>query len=70
MLPFRVLDVGDSQERLSYHQVHLHVRTHGERGISEDSVAATQKGRTEIILYSITNVARLRCSRPSSKQPD
>ena len=33
MLPFRVLDVGDYQERLSYHQVHLHVRTHEERGI-------------------------------------
>ena len=32
MLPSRVLDVGDYQERLSYHPVHLHVRTQEERG--------------------------------------
>lgn len=32
MLPSRVLDVGDHQERLSHHPVHLHVRTQEERG--------------------------------------
>ena len=33
MLPSRVLDVGDFQERLPYHPVHLHVRTQDERGV-------------------------------------
>ena len=33
MLPSRVLDVGDYQERLSFHPVHLHVRTQDERGV-------------------------------------
>ena len=32
VLPSRVIDVGDYQERLSYHPVHLHVRTQEERG--------------------------------------
>ena len=33
MLPSRVLDVGNYQDRMSYHSVHLHVRTPNERGL-------------------------------------